>query len=212
MSSSSVNRPVPAARAPQPAKPAPGPAPSRQDVEAMNDAFAAVRKRQGAGQGAPLTAKDAREKQASNGPPLQRPGVERWQDRFAQERDLARQNDQENGLNAFGQAAGPVPVPVAAPATPSPLVDPSAFVQLMAQLWARENGKGARDVRVQFGDSAWPATGARLVRNAAGTLDIELHLGDRSAPDERMLDDLRGAFADQGLELAALSTTNDPIA
>jgi len=107
------------------------------------------------------------------------------------------------GLSLSGQAAPPPPVTM--PAMPAAHVDPSAFAQAMADLWTRENGKGAKEVRVRFGDSAWPATGARLVRNAAGALDIALTTETVTGPYDARLDSLRGHLAEAGLDVGALS-------
>ena len=65
--------------------------------------------------------------------------------------------------------------------------------QVLADLWTRENGRGAKEIRVRFGEDAWPATGARLVRNAAGALHhvilVVCVLGDDAvdAPCDRQL-------------------------
>jgi len=107
------------------------------------------------------------------------------------------------GLALTGQPAPPPPATI--PAMPAAHVDPSAFAQAMADLWTRENGRGAKEVRVRFGDSAWPATGARLVRNAEGTLDIALTTDRTSGQYDARLDSLRGHLADAGLDVGALS-------
>jgi hypothetical protein len=96
---------------------------------------------------------------------------------------------------------------VPAPPVPPPHVDAAAFAQLMSRLWNRESAKGTREVRVEFGESTWPATGARLVRNAAGAIDIELFTADRTSADGA-LDSLRARFADNGIDVGAL-TVND---
>lgn len=111
------------------------------------------------------------------------------------------------GLALSGQPAAPPPVTL--PAMPAAHVDPSAFAQTMADLWTRENGRGSKEVRVRFGDSAWPATGARLVRNAAGTLDIALTTDTANGPYDARLDSLRGHLADAGLDVGALSVEAD---
>lgn len=96
------------------------------------------------------------------------------------------------------------PAPLTVPAAPSPVVDPSAFAQLLADLWTRENGRGAKEVSVRFGRNAWPATGARLVRNAAGALDVTLQVGNRGLGADA-LPDLAGRFADAGVAVGALA-------
>lgn len=118
-----------------------------------------------------------------------------------QEREARERQD---GL--FGFAAHASPPPVAMPAMPAAHVDPGAFAQMLADLWTRENGKGTKEVTVSFGDRAWPATGARLVRNAAGTLDVALLLGDRAPPYDRTLRELEAQLQGAGIALGSLST------
>jgi hypothetical protein len=118
-----------------------------------------------------------------------------------QEREARERQD---GL--FGFAGHAQPQPMAMPAMPAAHVDPGAFAQMLADLWTRENGKGAKEVTVTFGDRAWPATGARLVRNAAGTLDVALLLGDCAPPYDGPLRALEAQLRDAGVALGSLST------
>jgi hypothetical protein len=123
------------------------------------------------------------------------------------ERD-ARQ-DAQPGLVQLTPQATPM---IAMPAMPAPQVDPSAFAQLLTQLWLRERGKGAKEVRVSFGADAWPATGARLVRNAGGALDVQLHIAATGSLDGEKLEGLRGQLADQGLAIGALQLETGTLA
>jgi hypothetical protein len=118
-----------------------------------------------------------------------------------QEREARERQD---GL--FGFAGHAQPQPMAMPAMPAAHVDPGAFAQMLADLWTRENGKGTKEVTVSFGDRAWPATGARLVRNAAGTLDVALLLGDRAPPYDGTLRELEAQLRDAGVALGSLTT------
>ena len=115
-----------------------------------------------------------------------------------------KRHEREEGLPGFA-AQAQSPTPVAMPMMPALQVDPSAFAQLLAELWTRENGKGAKEVTVRFGARSWPATGARLVRNAAGALDIALELGDRGAVHGGRLDTLAEALQDAGVSLGSLT-------
>jgi len=117
-----------------------------------------------------------------------------------QEREARERQD---GL--FGFTGNAQPQPIAMPAMPAAHVDPGAFAQMLADLWTRENGKGTKEVTVTFGDSAWPATGARLVRNAAGTLDVALLVGDQT-PYADTLGALERQLRDAGVALGSLST------
>ncbi len=194
---------APAARTPSPA---PGrPAPSGEDVRAMSDAFAAARARL-KGDGTP--AKGGKGALAAT-MPGQAGGGERTApqtalasafDRQVAERQQAERQADGQGLTLSGQAAAP---PIVLTAMPSPQVDPSAFAQMLADLWTRENGKGAKEVRVRFGADAWPTTGARLVRNAAGTLDIALHVDSAASGGDRLAE-LGDHLADAGIAIGAL--------
>lgn len=118
-----------------------------------------------------------------------------------QEREARERQD---GL--FGSAGHGQPAPMAMAAMPAAHVDPGAFAQMLADLWTRENGKGAKEVTVTFGDRAWPATGARLVRNAAGTLDVALLLGGGAPPYDATLRELEAQLQGAGVALGRLST------
>jgi len=93
--------------------------------------------------------------------------------------------------------------PMIVPNAPSPTVDASGFAQLLSQLWAQAKQKNEREVRVKFGPNAWPATGARMVMNAAGSLDIALQM-ERGAPGD--LSGLADGLARSGVAVGALST------
>jgi hypothetical protein len=118
-----------------------------------------------------------------------------------QEREARERQD-----GMFGFAGHAQPQPNTMPAMPAAHVDPGAFAQMLADLWTRENGKGTKEVTVTFGDRAWPATGARLVRNAAGTLDVSLLLGDRAPPYDSTLRELEAQLQGAGIALGSLST------
>ena len=118
-----------------------------------------------------------------------------------QEREARERQD---GLFGFAGHAQPQAMPM--PAMPAAHVDPGAFAQMLADLWTRENGKGTKEVTVTFGDSAWPATGARLMRNAAGTLDVALLVGDGAPPYDGTMRELEAQLREAGVALGSLST------
>jgi hypothetical protein len=203
-------QPAPRSNGPSEAR-APSPAAQQQGgAQAMRDAFASAR-------GKVETLSEAAGKPKQKGV-LQKELGAREQKGEARGRTEAepsrgstpiqaeRQADGQ-GLALSGQPAAPPPVTL--PAMPAAHVDPSAFAQTMADLWTRENGRGSKEVRVRFGDSAWPATGARLVRNAAGTLDIALTTDTANGQYDARLDSLRGHLADAGLDVGALSVEAD---
>jgi hypothetical protein len=64
-------------------------------------------------------------------------------------------------------------------------------------------------VRVKFGANAWPATGARLVRNAAGTLDIAIQVGDGGKTYGDGLPGLQDQLGRSGLAVGALAIEDD---
>ncbi|MDT8757387.1 hypothetical protein MZO42_01625 [Sphingomonas psychrotolerans] len=125
-----------------------------------------------------------------------------WRETALRQEREAR--ERQDGL--FGFAGHAQPQATAMPAMPAAHVDPGAFAQMLADLWTRENGKGTKEVTVTFGDAAWPATGARLVRNAAGALDVSLLLGDRAPPYGDALRELETQLRDAGVALGSLST------
>lgn len=136
-------------------------------------------------------------------------GRERDHGRFDADSGQERQQDGQLG---FAQMTQPSVPTIAMPAMPAPQVDPSAFAQLLTQLWLRERGKGTKEVRVTFGDDAWPATGARLIRNAGGALDVQLHVAAAGGLDDKSLGGLRDQLAGQGLAVGALQLETSPLA
>ncbi|MEH3123665.1 MAG: hypothetical protein PGN16_17115 [Sphingomonas phyllosphaerae] len=186
--------------------------PRSDDVRAMSDAFARARaKMQPEGTAlrpAPAksgTGKDAPRQNAGTmtGETRERAAALPTDDRHAIHREEERDTGGQSGGQSFaGQLAAPV---VGVPTMPAPHVDPSAFAQMLADLWTRENGKGAREVSVRFGRDAWPATGARLVRNAAGTLDISLEVADGAPDYADRLPGLARHLHDAGIGVGALA-------
>lgn len=198
------------ARTPTPAR---GPDPAPTDVKAMKEAIASARGRMGpVGEqpregklGTPLKGKgDAKGLAHAKGEALAAPP----QRGPAEEQPLAgleRRQERREQLEGFalpGQPGAPAPLPM--PAMPNPQANPAAFAQMMADLWTRENGKGAKEVSVRFGRDAWPATGALLVRNAAGALDVTLYVGDRGQRYGGDLSGLKGALGDAGVDVGSL--------
>jgi hypothetical protein len=106
-------------------------------------------------------------------------------------------------------AAGALAAPAGAfaIAPPPATIDPSAFADLMNQLWLREQHKTTREVRVRFGDAAWPATGARLTRLDNGSLDIEVSIGRHARGGD--IDVLRANLAARGLPVASVVIAED---
>lgn len=191
-------------RAPQqPAKP------PTEDVRAMADAFAKAGRRMPAN-GAP--AKDVAMPKGMKGQVQTRgeqPATTTPDPRGAHDTTEASvrergQGERHGGGEGFASPQQTVqPLPVSVPQAPSPQLDPSAFAQMLADLWTRENGKGSKEVRVRFGSTAWPATGARLVRNAAGALDIAVQVGSGAAAADGLAN-LRGFLEKAGVEVGAL--------
>lgn len=197
------------ARPPAPPRAQPQRQPAPADVEAMRNAIAQAKGEKpgaaplparGKGQG---KAEATTQAQAGASPATVRAMALNERKGPVGEREQGEGRQDGQGL---GTPAGAMPpVPVQAAAVPPPTVDPSAFAQLMSQLWSREHGKGAREVRVQLGASAWPATGARLVRNAAGELDIAIAFGSPVSHDDAALGLLRERFAEEGVAVGVLA-------
>ncbi|TGX52244.1 hypothetical protein E5A73_15700 [Sphingomonas gei] len=196
----------------QPARaPAPSPVqaraqPAPADIRAMNEAFAKARLQGKEQPGQPIQQKGAKglvQADRRGEVPVQQ------REAFGDSRDTALRQEREarerqDGLFGFGGNAQPQPT--AMPTMPAAHVDPGAFAQMLADLWTRENGKGTKEVTVTFGDRAWPATSARLVRNAAGTLDVALLLGDGAPPYDGVLGELEAQLEGAGVALGSLST------
>ena len=179
--------------------------PSDQDVHAMKDAFALAQKG-GQPQGrVPLPAQ-GEEKGDLFGDGREAKGalVDGLDQRQLVLRDDRDQDQGDAQGWAFGQALADAPMIV--PNAPSPTVDASGFAQLLGQLWAQAKQKTEREVRVKFGPNAWPATGARMVMNAAGTLDIALQM-DRGGPED--LSGLADSLARSNVQIGALSVDRD---
>lgn len=183
--------------------------PSDQDVRAMKDAFALARKDgQPQGRFAVDAGKGKEDKGFLGGDgskDMAEAAVDGLDDRQHVLRD-DRDQDQGGAQGwAFGQALADAPMIV--PNAPSPAVDPGAFAQLMSQLWAQAKQKNEREIRVKFGTNAWPATGARMVRNTAGTLDIALHLGRGGSAD---LSALAEGLEQSGVTVGSLQVEDEP--
>lgn len=121
---------------------------------------------------------------------------------------LTRRQQQREGtesLAGWNAQGGVIGTTTAHANPPAPQVDPSAFAQMLADLWTRENGRGSKEVRVRFGDRAWPATGARLVRNAAGGVDVALFVGDGGQTYGDKLAGLGDALTQAGVDLGSLA-------
>lgn len=122
--------------------------------------------------------------------------------------DPGHEQDQLTSLlTPAGALSGAASVAAAPP--PTSFVDPSAFAELLSNLWLREQGKSTREVRVNFGDSAWPATGARLVRLDDGSLQVAVLVGDRGAGDQGSGDALKERLQARGLMVADISFEAD---
>lgn len=186
--------------------------PQPDDVRAMKDAFGTARTKlfgkeqpgkEPGGLAQPKLGKGLAQAERRSEVPVQaREGFGGFREASLKQEREAR--ERQDGL--FGLAGQPQVQPMAMPAMPAAHVDPGAFAQLLADLWTRENGKGAKEVTVSFGDRAWPATGARLVRNAAGALDVALLLGDGAPPYEGPLRQLEAQLREAGVALGNLST------
>jgi hypothetical protein len=173
------------------------------DAKAMSDAFAAARKTMGL----PAEPRAKPGKEAKLGAHADRDNFTATLDGKARDAELAvreRESQDQHG-QGFGAPTQNTPiVPLAMPAMPAPHVDAGAFAQMLSDLWTRENGKGAREVQVRFGADAWPATGARLVRNASGALDIALQVGDGGRAYGDHLPGLGAYLEEAGVALGAL--------
>jgi hypothetical protein len=83
-------------------------------------------------------------------------------------------------------------------------VDPSAFADMLAKLWVRDEERRTRDVRVRFGDAAWPATAARLERLGDGSLAIAIAVDGRHGAGPVDVEGLAARLAARGLAVQAV--------
>lgn len=121
--------------------------------------------------------------------------------------DLGKDDTALATLLGTAQGAG-FATPMQAPPPSSAHVDPGAFADMLTTIWTREQGRTAKEVRVSFGDAAWPATGARLVRLEDGSLKVTVSVGYRGA-DVGNLDDLRDRMGLRGLSVADIAIEDD---
>lgn len=195
----------PASAPPAPQLPADPPSPAMEEA----DAFAEMLKRRKAmGRDAPQSmAKRATIDAEALHHPLPRhgePALSRQTYRHPHDRELLHDASPELGLALPQQVPG-APMTVTVPAAPQPHVDPSGFAELMTRLWLRAQAQKSREVRVQFGNDAWPATGARLIRAADGALDIAVLVADRGAEAiDAALGELHAQLETRGLAVGAL--------
>lgn len=184
------------------------------DVRAMSDAFATARAKMKP-DGMKFEGPPGKQGKAAlaKGMPLEadrKPADAAMAAAFDRKVSARQQSDRQSdgqGFTLLGQATPQPPVMIAH--MPSPQVDPGAFAQMLADLWTRENGRGAKEVRVMFGSDAWPATGALLVRNAAGTLDISIGIASGSGGSS--LDGLFEQLSASGLGVGSLATADSDI-
>lgn len=203
---------VDAASRAQPSRPSSSPMrgevrPDPNDVRAMSDAFDKARGRMEKPQGQAgkkaLGEGLAERRQEAATATAARPTADETRTKLTSQREGA-----EALAGWGGQGAAPVPAAVNADFA-APHVDPGAFAQMLADLWTRENGRGSKEVRVRFGDRAWPATGARLIRNEAGALDVQLFVGDGGRAYGDKLAELEGALSGGGVNLGSLAIENE---
>lgn len=177
------------------------------DVRAMRDALDAAKGRLEKAGGQP--GQSARKQAAAMPGERGRGTIANYS---APEPAVLKQASQRDGTEALAgwNGLGTVPVVAGMPAdVAAPHVDPSAFAQMLADLWTRENGRGSKEVRVRFGDRSWPATGARLVRNAAGGLDVALLVGDGGRAYGDHLPGLEDALIDAGVQVGSVAIEQD---
>ena len=188
------------------------------DAKALADEFSAAARRGQlplGGKGLP-TAKDGKPlRLGPDGKPLPAPtmttakslgyGKGQGQDSLSEtRRDDSALSTQLLGQSPLsGAGAMQAPQPVAAH------VDPSVFADMLTNIWTREQNKTAREVRVSFGDEAWPATGATLLRLDDGSLRVTVSVGRRGADLGSGLDDLRDRMNARGLNVADIAVETD---
>lgn len=117
-----------------------------------------------------------------------------------------RTEPEPSDIALFAATAQPAAPTMAPP--PAAAVDPSAFADMMNQLWLREQNRTTRELKVRFGDAAWPATGASMLRLDDGSLSITVDIARHGNPGD--LDALRRQLESRGLAIADLSVSTEP--
>lgn len=215
-----------ASRPPQPSRAEPARQPDRpaerqpsqarqpmEDRSAMSEAMASARRRLGLGAEQPPQGKQPKGGAGALKEGRETAGKGQAEARAAGgdaalfERARYDRQSEQQGYALPGGTGQLVTVPM--PQMPSPIVDPSAFAQMMRDLWTRENGKGSKEVRVRFGDGAWPATGARLNRVEGGALEIALMVADGGAAYNEALPELQAQLGRSGLAIERLTIADD---
>ena len=120
-----------------------------------------------------------------------------------------RRDDSATAMLLPGPVPGGFATPMQAPVPAAAHVDPGAFADMLTRIWSREQGKTAREVRVSFGDAAWPATGARLLRLDDGSLRVTVSVGQRHSGVADGLEGLRERLVARGLNVADIGVEED---
>ena len=195
-------------------------APANRDARALADEFAAAAKRGGLpmptkelpggktllGTGKPVL-QDGKQPVMVDGQQPRQPltalarhGQARNYDALSE----VRRDDSAAQLQLHTQGPG-LTTPMQAPPPVAAHVDPGAFADMLTRLWTREQGRTAREVRVSFGDEAWPATGARLLRLDDGSLQVTVSMGQRGGDVGGGLDALRERLTARGLNISDIA-------
>jgi len=188
------------------------------DAKALADEFSAAARRGQlplGGKGLPTTRDSKPLRLGPDGKPLPAPPTttakslgykSHGEDKLGEvRRDDSALSSQLLGQSPLGGAtAMQAPQPAAAH------VDPSVFADMLTNIWTREQNKTAREVRVSFGDEAWPATGATLLRLDDGSLRVTVSVGHRGADlGDAGLADLRDRMNARGLNVADIAVETD---
>lgn len=140
-----------------------------------------------------------------DGKPLPQPALAgpkpRGDDRLRSALSEVRRDDSTTAQSLLTQPGPGFAAPMQAPQS-STHVDPGAFADMLTQIWMREQGKTAREVRVSFGDAAWPATGATLLRLEDGSLRVTVSVGQGGGDVGDGLAALRDRLNARGLNVA----------
>ena len=184
------------------------------DAKALADEFTAAARRGQlplGGRGLP-TAKDGKPlRLGPDGKPLPPPATagtkvaieDKRRDTFSE----VRRDDSNTALQMLNQPGPGLATPVQAPQGAAH-VDPGAFADMLTRIWTREQGKTAREVRVSFGDAAWPATGATLLRLEDGSLRVTVSVGQHGGMGDDLVG-LRERLSARGLNIADVAVEDD---